>query len=165
MEHWIFFLNGHACWRRHHHSWKPIAPHLWCSRNRRQHSQSALSRSLLIPACPSDTREFAHASMAHSRLPSGTFIVKSRFWQLLKFHKTIRGASFGSPFSYALSHTFSYMIMYLWSESVKKCNCLARCSVIWWCVTDTCCRCTGVDDLSISYINTYMVDIASAGIE
>lgn len=25
--------------------------------------------------CPSDTREFAHASMAHSRLPSGTFIV------------------------------------------------------------------------------------------
>ena len=24
---------------------------------------------------PSDTREFAHASMAHSRLPSGTFIV------------------------------------------------------------------------------------------
>lgn len=40
-----------------------------------QHSQSALSRSLLIPACPSDTREFAHASMAHSRLPSGTFIV------------------------------------------------------------------------------------------
>ena len=70
-----FYLNWHACWRRHHHSWKPIAPHLWCSRNRRQHSQSALSRSLLIPACPSDTREFAHASMAHSRLPSGTFIV------------------------------------------------------------------------------------------
>ena len=93
------------------------------------------------------------------------FHSKSRFWQLLKFHKTIRGASFGSPFSYALSHTFSCMIMYLWSESVKKCNCLARCSVIWWCVTDTCCRCTGVDDLSISYINTYMVDIASAGIE
>jgi hypothetical protein len=33
---------------------------------------------LLIPACPSDTREFAHASIAHSRLPSGTFIVNNK---------------------------------------------------------------------------------------
>jgi len=32
------FLNGHVCLRRHHHKWKSIAPHLWCSRNRRLYS-------------------------------------------------------------------------------------------------------------------------------
>jgi len=48
------------------------APH---SLNRRLYSQSGLSPSLLIPACPYHIRVFAHASMAHSRLPSGAFIV------------------------------------------------------------------------------------------
>ncbi len=54
-----------------------MAPCFQHSRHRHLYSHTGLPAFVLIQVSPSDIREFAHASMAHSRLPSGTFIVKT----------------------------------------------------------------------------------------